>query len=292
MIGPAEMPPVVFGSDCAKVLSADELSEVVGADLGPGDRDSAYDVTANAGGLSCEWTGPNGEWVFVDVIPQAGLGGTEIPADAAAFYFDECKWAGGSCSWQGGDDSVWLGISFSGITGIAHDAAVGWGDDLGKRILVNHAAAAAEPWTRDRTGWWPTLDCATIAEALGAQLGATLVGEPYGYEDLPSPGALLVDEATGRSDCALHGADGEHVVRVVTSPGLGAVFSVPDAEPVDSGVPGISMLDYGADIYGGAQSFRVTDGVNRVDMGASGSTLGTAQEIATAVAAAAASDFQ
>lgn len=293
VIGPAEMPPVVFDGDCEKVATTEELTDTIGVELEPHVRESEFDATLTLGGLSCEWNGPNGELIFVGVIPQTGLDGAEIPADLAEFYFGECTWAGGSCSWQGSNESVWVGISFSGISGMTHDAAVGWGDELGQRVLENHAAEAAESWVRDRAGWWPALDCGTIADAVGAQLGAPLVGEPYGFEHVPVPGQLLAIQAVGHADCSLDGPDGEPVVRVSTWPGLGASFSVPDAEPVDSGVPGISMLDYGANEWGGtAREYRLTDGVNRAGVSASDSSVGTQQEIAAAVAAAAASDFQ
>lgn len=288
VIGPAQMPPIAFGGECAKALSLADVTEVLGAEATlDGSRPEGRTSIDSAGGLQCAWTTPEAQ-LTLDVIPRSGLNGAAFPEERAARYFDECN-DGWFCSWEGGDHQVWLALTFTnqGMTRSEVDAQA---EALAPRVLANFATAGDEPWTRDRTGWWPALACDDLAVAVGSQSGDALTGEEGRIEDLPYPGYLITQEGTGHTDCTLYDDAGAVVGRVVTDPGLGAPPLWSGGEPVDLGAPGITAL--ASPIGDTRWVYVMGDGVNRVYVEAGDSSVGTPEQFAVAVAAAAASDFQ
>jgi hypothetical protein len=285
VIGAAEMPPVAFDGDCAKALTSADIAEVTGTDLSPSASDDFDPSNENVGGLRCSW-GDTNQSLRIGVIPRPALDGLEMPADLAGLYFQECgTWV---CSWQGGDDAIWIAISFqlgSEMTRVNVDE---WGAALGERIIDRHAASEAAPWERDRTGWWPEFACEDIAGPIGDQLGLALVGTPLPHEHLPAPEQTMAMTATRRTYCDVAGADGDPHFTVSTRAGVGGSLRVPpdiDAAPVDLGVPGITAQ------VANDSWFPLSDGVNQAEVYVF-ETTGEPHDIAAAVAAAAASGFQ
>ncbi|MCW3492442.1 DUF3558 domain-containing protein [Microbacterium sp. SSM24] len=285
VIGPAEMPPVPFDGDCAKALTPEDIAAVTGRNLLLDEFRNFEPLIDNVGGLRCSWSGDGGQ-MAIAVMPRSGLDGAEIPAELTATYFEDCGWV---CSWQGGDDAVWTAVSFQFDDGMTREVVDGWGSTLGPRVVRNYVSSAGEPWVRDRTGWWPTFECQALADAVGTQLGTDLVGLQYGPEHLGAPEQTLAILAGRETACILQDAGGELNLLLSTEAGLGGSFreapeSAPTA-PVDLGVPGITAQTRGE------SGFSVADGVNRADLYVYESAL-PLRDIAVAVAAAAASDFQ
>lgn len=287
VIGPAEMPPVAFGGDCAKALSADDVAEVLGVPV-TAEAVESEDYLVNMGGLACEWTAESGASVELEVVPRAGLDGAVFPEEYEASFFDQCSYDG-SCRWQGGDDAVWLALTFRAIDGAAQDDVDAWGEAVGARVTANHAAAEAPPWTRDRTGWWPVLDCAQVADAVGVQLGEAPTGEMSGWDaDLPPAAYVLAIEGARVTRCSLDGVDGTTSAMVSIEPGMGGV-PVDGATAVELGVPGITAFSV-ADEY--QLPYLLTDGVNRIRLSVRADGPDGETRLLTAIAAAAASGFQ
>jgi hypothetical protein len=290
VIGPAEMPHVVFGGDCDAALAVEEVADVLGAEVTVNARSYGpimKSSMSNIGGLECSYT--TGEaHLELAVIPRTGLEGAKSLTTGS--YFEGCN-GGQYCSWQGGDDLAWLALTFI-YTGMTQEEADSEAAALASNVLANLAAAGEEPWTRDRTGWWPALSCDAVADAVGSQAGVVLTGEDEGFPDIPVPAPAMAAAGSRQAKCILWDDDSETVVGFVRiSPGLGAAPLRTDGVPVDLGAPGISAETGPGD--SGHGPFFLSDGVNRVEVETYGDTsLGTPMELAVAVAAAAASDFE
>ncbi|MGN8553451.1 UNVERIFIED_CONTAM: hypothetical protein OHV15_12795 [Microbacterium sp. SLM126] len=286
VIGPAEMPPVPFDGDCAKMLSIDELAGTLGESV-EFEWAGTDAKGKSTGALHCSWRVGESDSMSATVIPRAGLDGAALSPDLEDFYFAECD--SHVCSWQGGDDRVWVGLDFR-AAGLTREVVDSWGDDLGSRIVARYGASAAEPWIRGRTGWWPALDCAHIAKVIGAQLGETLTGDEMGWEDAPSPWYALVDQALRSTDCVLQLQDTD--VNLSTSPGTGIdQWDALRWTAQDLGIPGIEGFKSDQQRV---SDYALTDGINSVLLqiySGDGDTVAP-RDIAVAVAAAAASDFQ
>ena len=287
VVGPAESPPVAFGGDCTRVLEPDDIAEVMGMSVEPATSEPDPVLGANVGSLWCSWASPQGS-VRLTVIPQAGLDGATFPADSVKYYFEDCDtdWV---CGWQGGDSSIWIGMALSHPE-MTRESVDAWGSALGERITGNHEAVRDEPWVRDRTGWWPTFTCEQIAAAVGAQLGAEVTGEFVGYIDPPAPGMVMADVASRHVQCMVSAP--QDVGIAVLSTRAGTAASAPASPAVALGIPGITAATISAGYYLGGQGFSITDGTNVVWLEAASAGGWSEQQIATAIAAAAASGFQ
>lgn len=287
VIGPAEMPPVPFDGDCERMLSAEDLSETLGKNV-VFEWSGAGGTGANIGALHCSWQVGEFDSMSATVIPRAGLDGATLSPDRVESYFADCE--SHVCSWQGGDDDVWVGFDYLAM-GLDRDVVDGWSSSLGERILTGVEESAAEPWVRDRTGWWPVLACAQIAQAVGDQLGEAVTGQEGGWEDLPSPWYVLAHQASRGTICSLQVGDTYVSFSALAGTGTEGWDTPLNWTAVELGIPGIDAFvsdqQYSAD-------YSFTDGINGIlvqmhgDEGAGPSP----QDIAVAVAAAAASDFQ
>lgn len=290
-VPPGEMPPVVFGGDCTKMLAAGDIADVMATALTAAASTAAVGMMANVGALSCGWADVAGlPVVSVTVIPAAGLDGTTFPPESMGYYFEECDvdWV---CAWQGGDEAVWIAASFQGVPEMSRQRVDAWGEALGAKIAANHAAAPDEPWVRDRTGWWPTFDCTALADSVGRQLGTELVAEDAGFIDPPAPGWIMAGLASRYSSCVLRDGGGNDVVYVTTAAGIGTAPVADGWSRVDLGVPGVNAASGGRGPFGG-EMFSLAVGVNEVSIEARDTSIGAPLAVATAVAAAAASDFE
>lgn len=291
VVGPAEMPPLVFGGDCGKALTTADLFEAVGVEFQPDFRDEDTAVIANVGGLRCTWREPGGGTVYLNTIPQAGLDGTVFPADEVDTYFVECPTTMSLCAWQDAGEPLWTSVTFASVPGMTRELVDGWGERLAQRVTENHAATAAEPWTRDRTGWWPAFDCEQIANAVAARSAAPVVlGEVDGFR--PAPGQVMAIRASRETNCGLSTTEGTAAAQITAWSGMGALTHVTEpTTPVESGAPGISMFrleDAGSD----SERYVLSDGVNAVLISVYEEWVDVPEQLAVAIAAAAASDFQ
>lgn len=290
VIGPANMPPAAFGGDCAAALSVDDISEVLGMDVVDPARSFSDEAMTNVGGLECEWRGPDGDAVILAVVPRAGLDGAVFPEDLAPRFFEECT-GGSYCAWQGGDDTAWVGLTFTTPEGATLDDVEAGGNALGQRVLGNYASAGDDPWIRDTAGWFPALDCAQVGNAIGAQLGVPITGQISGWDaDRPPTGHVMALEGSRQASCYLR-PDGDTAFSMTIWPGLGETLSVDGATETDFGVPGVTVYEGGLEDYRG-RAFVLTDGVNRIDYWMHTDDAEAKRKVAVAVAAAAASDFQ
>ncbi len=290
-VGPTEMPPTVFDGDCALALTAEEAVQITGLPFALESSESSGSM-ANVGGVNCTW---HAEPVAlrVQIIPQAGLDDAEFPEDSVDYYFEDCdpNWV---CGWRWESEDLWIAGSFQFAADMTRESIDAWGSALGAAMGAHFEANPGEPWERDRTGWWDTLDCQAAATAIGDGLGMALAGEQAGYIDPPAAGWVMADIAAHMSDCAISVPDGgDQVVLLHTTAGTGSAPPewVLSYTPVDLGVDGITASTGGRGPYGGEQYY-LTDGVNTASIEARSTATHSPEQIAAAVARAAASGFE
>lgn len=284
-IAPGAQPPPVFDGDCAAALSSTDIDDVAGTDMTPYSADTEASI-ANAGGLTCQWTGTDAS-LTVSILPRAGIGDAQLPVAAEKQYFQDCD-PTLACSWLWDEGDLWIAGTFQFIAGMSQSKVDGWGQELGDTIAANHAKQAAAPWVRDRTGWWPVVDCAQVATAVADALGGKVTGKTATYPDPPAPGVVMGDTAAHLTACAL------------TVPGTsmplmlyayaGEAWHVRESEAdkafdtkVD-GITGYRLANYDSSP---SNSFSFTDGVNRVRIDVPSDAKASVGEIARAVAKAA-----
>lgn len=287
LVGPAELPPQVFGGDCGAAVDPAVLEQANGRSIGDvteGDLRWSPSLRS-AGGLSCDFSGGR-----LDILPRAGLADAELPAREHEYYFVNCDW---TCAWVWETDALWI----SGSDWSAEDRSRAGMDAIaaavGPHVAERWESLDEQPWTRDRTGWLPVIGCDAMAAAVGQQLGAQLNGQEVGYHDPPVPAVRMGDVASRVSWCAL--SAGEHTLAEVRS-SAGDAWSAPRDESavrVDLGVPGVTAFEAEGWAYLRGAGFQLTDGINVTFASVSEDGVEwTAQQIVTAIAAAAASDFQ
>jgi hypothetical protein len=209
VISPGEKPPTVFDGDCAAALSPEDVRAVTGIEMLLTSSDTSGDV-GNVGGLGCSWDA-GGSAVRVEILPRAGLGDAQFPADQVEYYFEDCnaEWV---CSGTAENDDVWVAASFQSFPGTDRVTIDEWSAALTDVVFENLSAVDTEPWTRDRSGWWPDLDCEAVAAMLSGEMGTVFSGDTGGYIDPPLPGVLLAAQASRWSNCYL--LDGGRAVDV------------------------------------------------------------------------------
>ncbi|GAA1943455.1 hypothetical protein [Microbacterium deminutum] len=286
-VAPGGIPPVAFGHDCASVLTEAQLSDATGLDLQSQSADSSGTM-ANVGGLVCAWRGDSAT-VVVEVIPQSGVGDAVLPADSEKYYFEDCdpQWV---CAWKWESHELWVAGTFQFAPDMTRANVDAWGAALGAQIGANFAARPDEPWTRDRTGWWPTLDCQRAADAIGGALGATLTGQATSLGDPPTPGYAMAGVASHRSECGIAERGASSIFLYLdTLAGTGA--TTPDGyQAIDLGVDGIQGSAGGTGSHGGAL-YHLADGVNSAWIEVRATAALQPEMVAAAVARAAASGF-
>jgi hypothetical protein len=243
---------------------------------------------ANVGGLVCVWRG-DAATLVAEIIPQAGLGDAVFPSDSEAYYFQDCdpQWV---CSFRWEDAALWVAGTFQFAPDMTRENVDAWGSALGEQIGANQTALPDVPWVRDRSGWWPVLDCQNTAAAIGRELGTALDGEPVSLGDPPTPGHVMAGTASNRTDCAVseYGSV-EMLLSLSSAAGTGA--TVPDGfTPVDLGVAGIDAYAGGPGGFGGEQYY-LSEGVNSASIEVHPTAALSAEAIAAAVARAATSGF-
>jgi len=291
VVRPGDKPPTVFDGDCDAAVPTSDLTELVGASLVLRSSESTGD-TGNVGGLSCAWNGDGG-MVTVEMLPLSGLNGVAFPADQQGYYFEDCdpSWV---CSWAGETDELWIATSFQLSTDMTREAVDGWGSEIAEAVDVNFSASAPIEWERDRSGWWPVLDCGTVARQLEEALGDAWTGEPSGYPDPPRPGSVMAALASQRSSCLLTSSD-PAVRQIELYASAGTAWTLPaspDDQEVDSGVPGIAAWEDSQFASVDAVGYALTDGVNAMQLYLPTGGPSSASELLTAFAGLAASGWE
>lgn len=287
VVGPAEAAPQVFGGDCGAAIDLAVLTEASGytvAEVTKPDMQWSAGVLS-AGGLSCEWEGGQ-----LDIVPRAGLGDARLPAGEYEYYFVNCDWA---CAWVWETDDLWISGSDWAVQGRTRAQLDAIGAEVGAHIAERWESRDEHPWTRDRAGWLPVLECDAMASAVGQQLGAQVTAQPAGYHDPPYPVRAITDIASHTSWCALSLGDRMFAeVRSSAGEGWDAPRDV-SAARVELGIPGISAYPAGEWGYLLGAPYQLTDGINVTYATVDDSDLEwSEQQIITAIAAAAASGFQ
>ena len=288
VIAPGALPPSAFGGSCDGALTSGEVSDIVGQEFSFTETATATTV-ANVGGLDCLWTAADGVTASLTVLPRAGIGDATFPEAQHDYYFENCdtQWV---CSWEWESDAAWMSGTFHIVPGMTRELVDAWGAALGD--LAGDRILADADWTRDETGWWTQDDCAAAAAAVTTALGTTLTGEHYGYIDPPKPAILLSDPASNAMSCAMTSASGASFTIHAVSGGAWAMSEFADAPVIDSPVPGVQVrLDPRFESVDGAGYF-ISDGTNSLNlaiMAAGGLPL---DDVARAVAEAAASGWQ
>jgi hypothetical protein len=219
---------------------------------------------ANVGGIRCRWSSDAGG-VTVEILPASGIEGAVFPAAQEAYYYAECNpaWV---CGWRSESADPWVATTFQLSSGMTREGVDQWGALIDQNVRGNYAAAAHEPWTRDRTGWWSVLDCAAVGESVGSSVGDPIEGEVGHYVDPPLPGQVLADVASNYSDCYLN-SDALGQVQLVSS--AGQAWAVPESAeytPIDTGVAGISVFvnpNFESNV---SASYVLTDGINSLSI--------------------------
>lgn len=285
LIGAGERPPMVFAGDCEAAISPDELGQALGYEvIGFTARSESWTRAVNsAGGLSCEWEGGR-----LDIMPRAGLGDAELRPGSYAYYFGACE---DTCSWVWENESVWISGASWGAAGRTREEADAAAASIGPTV-AERWTATNDLWERDRTGWLPVLTCDDIAAAVGEQLGSDLTAAEAGYHD-PAGAAVEIGDAAARMAwCSLSDDDGVAFAVVRTDAGI--AWDVPwegQGKPIELGVPGIDSFVKDRGGYSPWRVYELTDGVNVVTAEVDDEARWSEQQIATAIAVAAASDF-
>lgn len=294
LVAPGAQPPAAFGGDCAAVLTPAQLADVLEVDMTL-DSSATDAPIAAAGGLTCTWIGTDAALV-VGVFPQAGVGDAALDAQQQKAFFEDCD-PTLQCSWQWESDELWAVGTLQFIAGMDRESVDGWGVELGEAIGANWAtltnsAQAPVPWMRDRTGWWPVLDCADVAAAVSDALGAEVTGTAGGYPSALAPARAIADAANHQTACRLTVPGASSPLTLFSF--AGEAWHVRESEQdveYDTQVDGVTGFRLAA--YNGAiiDAFSFTDGVNRVHIDVPGDGDASVDDLARAVAAAVASGF-
>jgi len=288
-VAPGALPPAVFGGQCPTALSSSDIDDVVGTDMTPYSTDTEASVS-NVGGITCMWTGTDAA-LTVTILPRSGIGAAQLSDAARRQFFQDCDPAL-FCSWVWEDDDLWVSGTFQFLPNMSQSTVDAWGQDLGDTVAANFAAAREAPWVRDTTGWWPVRECSQVASAVAAELNASVTGATATYPDQPAPGVALADIASHRTWCALTvpGASIPLTVNLFA----GEAWFVREAEgdkAFDTQVDGVTGYRLASYDGSASNSFSFTDGVNRVRIDVPGDARASVEDLARAVARAAASGF-
>lgn len=280
VIGPGEKPPLLLDGDCGLVISAEELSEIVGYEVSEITlRDPRWTRTLdNVGGIRCEWSGGN-----FSVISLRALDG----ADASAHKhsgLDGCDWY---CSWLWESERLSVSGWLDDAQSRGRDGMDAVGEAIGKLI---DARVDDEPfaWRRDTDGWWEPTDCGDFADALGRILDGDVRGSAVGYMDPPGLSTILADRASNLVSCTFGVGDAlfAHATFVSGDAWAYPYYTERDgAIPVEVAVPGMRAYRLpNAAAHVSGDMFELTDGINTSWMEISASSPWPMDDIAQAFA--------
>ncbi len=197
-------PAIAFGGSCAAIIDDATLSGLVGAPMASiaekSERVLAVEVL---GGLDCGWNGDSEGYVWLDVIPAAGLDAQVSDAEAESPYCYGGEVPDSRCLFSTVVGGVWL----SGIVGVANGSSGSAIDAIDALTAsVADVAAKAVPVLADRPDgmWGVKTDCPTFGAGIDT---ATVLGEPFaadmgGRGGEVTPGFIAALEVVGDFPCS------------------------------------------------------------------------------------------
>ena len=197
-------PAIAFGGSCAAIIDDATLSDLVGASMTSiaekSERVLAVEVL---GGLDCGWHSDSEGYVWLDVIPAAGLDAQVSDAEADSPYCYGGEIPDSRCSFSTVVGGYWL----SGIVGVANGSSGSAIDAIDALTTsVADAAAKAAPVPADRPDgmWGVKADCPTFGAGIDT---ATVLGELFaadmgGRGGEVTPGFIAALEVVGDFPCS------------------------------------------------------------------------------------------
>lgn len=259
-------PTLAFGGSCEVVVDDATLSGLVGAEVAPVDAGKSERVFAVEvlGGLDCGWTSESEAYVWLDVIPAAGLEAqvSDAEVDSPTCYGGPLPES--RCSFSRVAGGHWL----SGIVGVANgssNTAIDAIDALTARVAAAAAAAAPVPAARP-DGMWPApADCESFAAEVDT---AGILGSPFAAENGSlggevAPGFIAALDVVGDFSCTWATPDYARWFTSELLPGAGWAITELAARDGAASVTVDGALEAVAVPLGGATTaVYATDGVN------------------------------
>jgi hypothetical protein len=184
------------------------------------------------GGLDCGWTSDSDAYVWLDVIPSAGLEAQVAHAESDSPHCSGGEPLESRCSFSMVVDGYWftgiVGVS-PGATGSALDVIDVLAANLAATASTNPSVAAVRP---DRM-WSAPADCAVFGSEIDTP---GILGEEYSAAEgnlggEVSPGFLGALDVVGDTPCVWAGADGTGWFGTELLPGAGwAMTELADRE--------------------------------------------------------------
>jgi hypothetical protein len=197
-------PTAAFDGDCGSAFTESEVAALVGTEVTldtgqTGERGLATEVL---GGLRCSWGDDGGPYVWLTLIPAAGLDATiaEHSADQPWCYGGPDLGIEGTCSFSRVAGGYWLAGVFvvaAGSGKLATDGIDELASILEKRATEHPAAPVALP-----AGMWASMECDALAAGVSEEipLGA-LVADRGSMGGEAGPGFYGALEHVGDSAC-------------------------------------------------------------------------------------------
>ena len=196
---PESVPERLFGGDCNSLLTATDVSALVGVPviLHPADTGLAYRAVDQLGGIHCVWSESE---AVGDVAVSMILLPPSVPSEER--MSNQCE-AGWGCSFSrafGGANA--FGVLVDAATSPERNKSVAE-SLLGVIAPAIDGADAPEPWIVARP-WSIPIDCSTLTGSgvIGEILGESgLVGNQYGGDAEPNSGWYAAYFAAGVVRC-------------------------------------------------------------------------------------------
>ncbi len=211
-----------FGGSCANMLSLEQASGWLGADVRPVAAPWISPEVEMAGGMTCTWAVPDAYmWGYVEVTAYPAslfdaLGGAPV---------DPGQCADARCRAAAVDDEMWLAVTWVGdaddFSGLSLREIRPAELDALFRLLSDQAVAFAPPRPAERAaGWWPAAGCDVLQ---GATEEAVESGSATASDYLVNPGRAYELAGLGDESCVATDDSGA-TVWVGIAPGGGPFF--------------------------------------------------------------------
>jgi hypothetical protein len=259
-------PALALGGDCAELIDEASLSELVGdvvtsADVRKSERVWAVSVL---GGLDCSWSSDGDAYVWIDVLPAAGLEAQVSLAEKDSPYCYGGEPVESRCSFSAMVAGYWL----SGIVGVANASdttAIDAIDAITARLAEPVAGAALVPVVRPDGMWSAPAECSVLTEAVDTAsiLGSEFAAEKGSVGGEATSGFVAALHTVGNMSCNWAAPDSGRWFTSELLPGAGWVItqlsSRDGARPVT--VDG-AMEAVAVPLGGETTAVYATDGVN------------------------------
>jgi hypothetical protein len=259
-------PPLALGGSCGALVDDATLSELVGAQVAPSELERSERVWAVGvlGGLDCGWTSDSEAYVWLDVIPAAGLQAQVAHAEADSPYCYGGEPVESRCSFSTVVGGYWL----SGIVGVANgssNTAIDVIDVLTARIAESAASVAPVPAVRPDGMWSAPAECSALADGMDTTgiLGSPFVAEKGNVGGEATSGFVAALHAAGDVSCIWSVPESESWFTSELLPGAGWAITELGARKGAAPVTVDGALEAVAVPVGGdTTAVYATDGVN------------------------------